>query len=73
MALHLASELFFKQASILSSTMGSPAEFKEMCEFVAQHQIVPVVDSVFPLSDINSALERLVHPDRFGKVVLSTP
>ena len=67
----LPQRLFFKQASILASTMGSPAEFKEMCEFVGRHKIVPVVDSVFPLHEITSALERLVHPDRFGKVVVS--
>ena len=69
----LPQRLFFKQASILASTMGSPAEFKDMCEFVVQHKIVPVVDSVFPLAEIGSALDRLVDPERFGKVILSLP
>ena len=61
--------LFFKQASILATTMGSPREFGKMCSFVETHQIVPVIDSIFAIDEHDQAFERLLHKDRFGKIV----
>lgn len=63
--------LFWKQISILGATMGTPNEFTQMLDFVSQHQIVPVVDSVFPLAEGNTALQRLADGEQFGKVVLT--
>ena len=63
--------VFWKQISILGSTMGSPREFRAMLAFVAQHKIVPVVDSVFPLPEGNSAFEKMEKGAQFGKIVLS--
>ncbi len=62
--------LFWKQISILGSTMGSPAEFGEMLAFVAKHKIVPVVDEVFALRDGNRAFEKMQGGGQFGKLVL---
>ena len=62
--------LFWKQISILGSTMGTPAEFRRMMAFVKQHRIEPVVDSVFALADGNAALARLASGEQLGKVVL---
>lgn len=64
--------LFWKQISILGSTMGTPEEFARMLDFVSQHRIVPVVDAVFPLADGNAALRRLAEGEQFGKIVLAT-
>jgi D-arabinose 1-dehydrogenase-like Zn-dependent alcohol dehydrogenase len=63
--------VFWKQISILGSTMGSPREFGAMLNFVRRHHIVPVVDSVFPLPEGNAALERMAKGEQFGKIVLS--
>ncbi len=63
--------LFWKQISILGSTMGSPDEFKEMLAFVAQHEIVPVVDEVFELVAGNRAFEKMKQGGQFGKLVIS--
>ncbi len=63
--------VFWKQISILGSTMGSPEEFKAMLNFVQNHQIVPVVDSVFPLKDGAKAFEKLDLGGQFGKIVLT--
>ena len=63
--------VFWKQISILGSTMGSLREFEAMLAFVEEHKIMPVVDSVFPLSEGNAAFEKLEKSDQFGKVVLS--
>jgi len=62
--------VFWKQISILGSTMGNPHEFKAMLDFVAKHEIVPVVDSVFPLSEGNVAFEKMEKGEQFGKIVL---
>ncbi len=62
--------IFWKQISLLGSTMGTQAEFAAMLDFVALHRIVPVVDAVFPLAEGNAALARLAEGEQFGKVVL---
>lgn len=62
--------LYWKQISILGSTMGTPAEFRKMLAFVERHKIVPVVDSVFPLDKGNAALDRMGESGQFGKIVL---
>lgn len=62
--------LFWKQISILGSTMGTLEEFKLMLQFVEKHRIVPVVDAVFQLKEGNKALQYLGEGKQFGKVVL---
>lgn len=62
--------LYWKQISILGSTMGTHAEFRKMLAFVEKHKIVPVIDSVFPLEQGNAALERMGKSGQFGKIVL---
>lgn len=63
--------IFWKQLSILGSSMGSPQEFGRMLAFVEKKEIVPVVDSVFPLAEGNLAMEKLASGRQFGKIVLS--
>lgn len=62
---------FFRQINILGTTMGSPADFAGMTEFVARHKIVPVVDRVFPLAETEAALRHMETGAQFGKIVLS--
>ncbi len=63
--------IFWKQISILGSTMGTLREFKAMLAFVEKNEVVPVVDSVFPLSEGNQAFEKMDKGEQFGKIVLS--
>lgn len=63
--------VFWKQISVLGSTMGTAQDFRKMLAFVGKHQIVPVVDSVFPLSEGNQALAKMDAGEQFGKIVLS--
>jgi NADPH:quinone reductase-like Zn-dependent oxidoreductase len=62
--------VFWKQISLLGSTMGSQEEFGEMLRFVEAHRIVPVVDEVFRLEDGNEAMEKMRNGNQFGKLVL---
>ena len=66
----LPQYLFFKQVSLLASTMGSPVEFENMLSFITTHNIEPVIDSIFAFDSYAQAIERLTHKERFGKVVL---
>ena len=63
-------KIFWKQLQILGTTMGTTADFKEMLELLNAHQIVPVVDEVFPLSVANEAIKKMGVSSQFGKIVL---
>ena len=62
--------LFFRHAGLLGSTMGNASEFEAVLKAI-DHGLRPVVDSVYPLDDVQSALTRLDAAEQFGKVVLS--
>jgi NADPH:quinone reductase-like Zn-dependent oxidoreductase len=64
------AKIFWKQLDILGSTMGNDDEFAEMLTFVNQHQIVPVVDSVFPMEQAQDALNKMAKGGQLGKIVL---
>jgi zinc-binding alcohol dehydrogenase/oxidoreductase len=61
--------VFWKQLSILGSTMGSPADFHNMVEFVNQSKVKPVIDKVFSLQDSPAAFARMAEGKQFGKIV----
>jgi NADPH:quinone reductase-like Zn-dependent oxidoreductase len=61
--------LFFGHADLLGSTMGNASEFEAVLAAIEQG-MRPVVDSVYPLDDVQSALAHLDAADQFGKVVL---
>ena len=63
-------KVFWKQLSILGSSMGSLQDFDAMLALVNDHQIVPVVDKHFPLAEGEAALKYLADGQQLGKVVL---
>jgi NADPH:quinone reductase-like Zn-dependent oxidoreductase len=65
-------KVFWKQLTLQGSTMGSPADFAEMVEFVEQHGVCPIVDEVFPLAAGDEAIARMQSSPQFGKYVLDT-
>jgi NADPH:quinone reductase-like Zn-dependent oxidoreductase len=62
--------LFFRHAGLLGSTMGNAREFEAVLKAI-DGGLRPVVDSIYPLSDVKDALARLDAAEQFGKVVLS--
>lgn len=62
--------VFWKQISILGTTMGTPEEFRRMLE-IFEGGLQPVVDRVFPLADAAAAHARMDQADQFGKLVLT--
>jgi NADPH:quinone reductase-like Zn-dependent oxidoreductase len=67
-ALH---RVWWKQLSILGSTMGTKADFEGVYALIADGRARPVVDEVLPLEEIRAAHERLEAGEQLGKIVLS--
>src|SRR5471030_396843 len=63
--------LFSKQWSLLGSFMGTMGELHHVLNFVFRGQLKPVVDSVYPLSEVRAAHERLENQQQFGKVIVN--
>ncbi len=62
--------VFWKQLSILGSTMGSPSEFRRAMNLVFQGTVKPVIHCLLPLASAQEAHQLLEDGNVFGKVVL---
>ncbi|MEO9174179.1 MAG: zinc-binding dehydrogenase [Gaiellales bacterium] len=62
--------IFWKQVSVLGSTMGSDSEFRAVLELGAAGLVRPHVDTVYPMEAVGEARARLEAGEQFGKVVL---
>lgn len=67
-ALH---RIWWKQLTILGSTMGTRADFAGAYALIAEGRARPVVDEVLPLEEIRAAHARLEAGEQLGKIVLS--
>lgn len=64
-------KVFFKQLSIFGTTMGTPEEFSDMIKLVDNQQIVPVLDEIFPLAAVETAMLKMQAGKQFGKIIVS--
>jgi NADPH:quinone reductase-like Zn-dependent oxidoreductase len=64
--------VFFKNLSIHGSTMGSKSDLLQIMELISQGKLKPVIDSVYPMSQLPEALARVESRSIFGKVILTT-
>jgi NADPH:quinone reductase-like Zn-dependent oxidoreductase len=62
--------VFFRQISILGSTMGTAGDLLEVLRFVGEGRLRPVVDRVLPLADARKGQDLLSERAQFGKIVL---
>jgi NADPH:quinone reductase-like Zn-dependent oxidoreductase len=63
--------LFARQLSLLGSYMGTMGELHEVLKHVFAGRLNPVVDRIFPLSEIRAAHEYLEKSQMFGKIVVT--
>ena len=63
--------LFSRQLTLLGSYMGTMGELHEVLGHIFAGRLKPVVDRIFPLSEIRAAHEYLEKSQMFGKVVLN--
>lgn len=62
--------LFIKQQQILGSTMGPKGSLFKIMRLIEEKRLLPVLDQVFPFSEIQKAHQRLEERAPFGKIVL---
>nr|WP_295925539.1 zinc-binding dehydrogenase [uncultured Dyadobacter sp.] len=67
----IPSKVYWRNLSILGTTMGTPEEFKDMLAFTSEHGIKPIVDKVYPsLAEAQAAFDYMHEGRQFGKIVL---
>ena len=62
--------LFWHQWSIMGSTMGNDAEYREIVRLLGGGELRPIVDRVFPFAEARAAFERLERGEQLGKVAV---
>lgn len=65
-----ARAIFFPQLQVLGTSMGSHEEFAAMLEYMEQHQIHPIMDSVYSLAETPLALQRMERAEQLGNIAL---
>jgi NADPH:quinone reductase-like Zn-dependent oxidoreductase len=63
--------LFARQLTLLGSYMGTMGELQEVLRHIFAGHLKPVVDRVFPLSELRAAHEYLEGSQMFGKIVVN--
>ena len=63
-------KIYWKQLRLQGTTMGSDTDFATMLEFVNEHKMLPIVDSVHPFDAIGDAFTRMQQSEQFGKIVV---
>jgi NADPH:quinone reductase-like Zn-dependent oxidoreductase len=63
--------VFYRQLSVLGSTMGTVAELAQVLRLAEEGKLRAVVDRVLPLAEVRSAHELLADRAQFGKIVLT--
>src|SRR5438105_4166244 len=62
--------LFWYQWSILGSTMGNDAEYREVVRVLGAGELRPIVDRVLPFPEARAAFERLERGEQLGKIAI---
>lgn len=65
------TRFFLAHQTILGSFMGRKEELLRAMRHVESGDLRPVVDRVYPLSDIRAAVLRMLNREQFGKIVLT--
>lgn len=62
--------MFWHQHTIMGSTMGNLAEYREIVSLLGQGHLRPTLDAAYSLADGVKAMERLEKGEQMGKVVV---
>ena len=64
-------KVFWRQISLLGSTMGSPDDWTAMIARVTEHTLRPIVSETFPLARAAEAFALMERGEQFGKIVIA--
>ncbi len=62
--------LFWYQWTLMGSTMGNVAEYREIVRVLGTGELRPIVDRVLPFTEARAAFERLDRGDQLGKIAI---
>lgn len=65
------TRIFFQELRVQGVTMGTREDLSNLVELVSSQAIEIPIDSVYPLEQISTAMDRLVSGGHFGKIVVS--
>src|SRR5881296_659617 len=63
--------LFWYQWSLMGSTMGNDAEYREIVRELGAGELRPTIDRVFSFAEARAAFERLERGEQFGKIAIA--
>ena len=63
-------KVFWRQISLLGTTMGSPADWSAMTAFVERHGLKPVISVVLPFERAPEGFDLMERGGQFGKIVI---
>jgi NADPH:quinone reductase-like Zn-dependent oxidoreductase len=63
--------LFWNQYTIMGSTMGNAAEYRDVVGQLAAGQLRPIVDRVLPLAEARAGFDRLERGEQLGKICIA--
>jgi len=63
--------LFWNQYTIMGSTMGNAAEYRDVVGQLGAGQLRPIVDRVLPLAEARAGFERLQRGEQLGKIAIA--
>lgn len=66
----LPAKVFWKQLTIMGSTMGNTTEFEAMLTMIEKHALIPLISHEFELKDIQQAFDTMDKGSQFGKIVV---
>ncbi len=67
------ARVFFKQLSVVGSTMGTRHELQRLIRLCETTGVRPLIADEMPMTDAPEALARIAEGDVFGKLVLTRP
>jgi len=65
------NRVFYKQLSVLGSTMGTRSELERLVALCRSSALRPLVDRTYPLAEARAALQRMADGEQRGKIVLT--
>ncbi len=63
-------KIFWKQVSLLGTTMGSDKDFINMLKFIEENKIKPIIDKIFEFEDLCDAFIRMDKSEQLGKILV---
>ena len=64
------NRVFYRQISVIGSTMGTRGELERLIAFVRSTGLRPLIDRTYPLAEAGVALARMAAGEHQGKIVL---